>query len=537
MVAVGLAIGLASCGFGGGEPGGLLGPTSSVQSGESVWRRVELSFDPPIGIDEHSGEVRVAGLRNVVAHDGQWRAVLSSEVGDVEVESTDLGHWTRSAAEVAPGASVGAPQPLSDGFVRVGRIGDDERAEAYVERSDDGETWTRWELGGARPPKSIQRIETLGDLTVVFGAVAAGEYASVPGVWVARSDGPLVAVDELPWKGEEIDVTGPGRVGDELVALSEEWIQEGEQVATVWRSRDGVTWVADLAVVRAIGARGLVTLDDRVVFGGWYGAAITIDAGGVRRSGPGRARVLPWEIAHQDEFDRPVAWDDDAVLPGTIVARADADFCYDDLASCRQPRPQLLLVDGGDLDREIDLPTIDGWSVWIASVVVTDERVVLGGSVFREVWREVGNDGPEQYSEHRPALWVFDRVDGSLPPAVPIVHEEPNPPRHPTLDDDAEPEVGTTYRATVPIGGGCGAGRLSFGDRYWQATEDWGEWPYPDDWPVRHLGGVSDAPTDYLYGTLTLNADDTISVGIERGDDVEILRTYERATPPEFGCG
>jgi hypothetical protein len=110
----------------------------------------------------------------------------------------------------------------------------------------------------------------------------------------------------------------------------------------------------------------------------------------------------------------------------------------------------------------------------------------------------------------------------------------PETPAHPLLTDyRATLRRGRTYRYVVPIGGGCGAGRLWFNGRSWQVTEEWGEAPYPKDWPVRHED-VSDAPTDHLYGTVRLVDDSHIEVAIEDGP---VLRTYEPAPAPRYFCG
>jgi hypothetical protein len=527
----------AACG-GPAEPGSSPSPSGGEPIAQA-WQRLDgLQFaDPFTPSEDEDGDV-VQGLLDLVEFDGRWIAMVDRRSGAAPMVSDDLVHWEYLGLDWFPvDGELRSFQRHGADLLRIGTIdsgNEVEPNEVFVHYSSDGVEWAPWEFAGAQRPAEIQGLATIGDVTVALGGVPQGDYERRATAWISRGREPFAYVEDTPWSQDSI--VGPAVVDGEFVALSEQSVGEEGGIAKIWRSADGRTWTADDSEVPGIWASGVVTLDDRVVFGGRYGAAITVSASGVNRSGPEMPSQLNWWMGWDDEFNEPVAWSDDAALPGMVVERADADFCYDDFATCQRPEARVLVFDeNGDMEQVV-LPEITEGALLPTSIVIADDRIVLVGTIGREVWKQVGNDGLELHYEEELGVWVFDRVDGSLPTTVPIEDARPNPARHQRLGDEQQPVVGTTYRVTLPIGGGCGAGRFGDGQRHWQTIEPWGDWPYPDDWPVRHVG-VMDAPTDYLFGTLTLNADDTISVGIERGDDVEILRTYTPADPPTEFCG
>jgi hypothetical protein len=209
------------------------------------------------------------------------------------------------------------------------------------------------------------------------------------------------------------------------------------------------------------------------------------------------------------------------MMLGAVHDRADPNFCYDDLTTCDQLSPMLWLSTDGRRWGRVAVPRAtrnDSFS----TVSPDSSGFLIVGAHF---------DAANSSSTTRVWRWTGPRT--AVPTSVVPPEQQFKTPRHDLITNyNARLETGRIYRFAVPIGGGCGAGTLSFNATIWKVSRPWGEVPYPNDWPVRHTP-VSDGPTDYLYGTVRIVDTQHLRVGTEDG---RVLRKYEPTTEHKAPC-
>jgi hypothetical protein len=100
-----------------------------------------------------------------------------------------------------------------------------------------------------------------------------------------------------------------------------------------------------------------------------------------------------------------------------------------------------------------------------------------------------------------------------------------------TVPEGEDPEPGVRYHA--PLFVHCGMDWLYLGDTPWQRT---------DDGPDVETGAGDEGPGAWplvgqtIFGYATLGEDEVVSYSIGKGDDAEVIATYERTGEEPPGC-
>jgi hypothetical protein len=199
-----------------------------------------------------------------------------------------------------------------------------------------------------------------------------------------------------------------------------------------------------------------------------------------------------------------------------IVGRqrqANVLYCYSDPTGCWQPEAAIATTLDGiewfdvvappismQFSADLDLLSIDGH---LLITTLTDEQHVT----------------------------VDEWTGPGLPPFV-DPPSYPPPDRSVPLYECCTPQIaiGETYRYPLGIGG-CGG--LFVGEQRWEPEQPLPD-PMPTQWPKREVE-MADGPQAYLFGTITLVADDTIEFGIEGVGTVATF--HPRQDESDIICG
>jgi hypothetical protein len=456
---------------------------------------------------------------------GGWAAVGSiAEREFAAWRTTDGVHWrltqhASTAAGAFPSASVIVRRDAD--LVAAGSV---DSAPAVWVSHDHGGSWSRVRSPAFGPSGYLADAAVVGDDVALVGA--RGESQPRSAAWVLRSDGTVVRAAVKGAVGAYDGMSALAVVGGALLAVG-----STRQRPAAWRSSDdGVSWTPVGVAASGNGAlRDVLPLREQLVASGDYWRAGGEVPAGYVWLADSTARSWRPVPRHTGSFGDGrltqvlglVAFRGAALMLGRAEDRANANFCYDELATCDQITPVLWLSADGRQWGRIAVPAVPRGYAF--SAVATDPAgLLLLGTRFDparladdvRVWRWTGPAG--------------SRPDAPVPP-----EERFATPRHPMIERyDAQLELGRTYRFVTPIGGPCGAGRLDFDSMRWKVTHAWGEAPYPKDWPVRHED-VADGPTDYLYGTVRAVDDRHIEVGLEDGTT---LRRYEPTAERLLPC-
>jgi hypothetical protein len=467
-------------------------------------------------------------VQRAIAVPGGWAALGSVDQRDFAAwHSVDGVHWKLAQHETAT--------PV-DSFPRVQVIvrrgGDLLAAGSSLDQPavwvshDLGRSWSRSRVSALDAPGMIN-----GALVVHGNVVLVGQHGTniaKPAAWITSD---LVHIDaaSVPtttdsdaWMGGVTDL------GSELLAVGG---VHGHPAT--WSSADsGRSW-------RRFSAEGLnapgqlsdvIPLNGRLVASGdYFPRAGQVEGGFAWTATP---NATSWKPVHRHtgsfgdglatRAGNLVPFRGTAIMIGSADDRTNANFCYDDLQTCDRFVPTAWMSSDGETWARIAVPPT-------TTTYYRYDTIVIDSAGFLIIGRRGSLDG-----NATPALWRWTAPGGETPTATVPPDPQPKPPKHQLITSyTARLSTGRTYRFVVPIGGGCGAGLLSFNSTMWHVTRAWGETPYPKDWPVKHQN-VSDGPTDYLYGTVRLLDDRHIQVAIEHGG---VLRTYQPTTHHQAPCG
>lgn len=539
-VAAGLS--LVGCG-GSGEPTADPSESSSTDiEPDERWTvgalEVEPVAAPPVQAASEGPEAYgYEGFDHITAVDDRW--VAFSDANGLAVHtSTDGFRWqlAHSAAKIAARVEIFGTVDGDQGLIAFGTAQSRGQAERAVWRSTDrGISWEQLtpdpsETSTPEMASTVNAAWPIDGHIVFGGSVGAGQYDGAlrrPAVWILANDGTLREVDVPSSATNDSSIGGFFTSGDRLVAFGH--VTDSAVLWMVESSDAGETWSTIAGAPQDQGGSIGVVHDDLVSVT-WNGQVDVLgDNGWIRR----RDAAADSNAVDRDDWGAPVSWRDRVLSLGAVVDRADENFCFDDVTTCRQARSVIRVSDDLATWRRVTAPP-SGGDLDVYEILATSRHRLL--IVGQRVDEHYDAEDDEIDSEQIPTAWIYTaNGEDDFPTATDEPDEQPHRPKHPFVTSwDADLEVGTTYRAAIPIRG-CGSGALYDSDRRYATTEPWPDPPYPDDWPVRHES-ASDGPTEYLYGTITLTGDDTIEVGIERGDDVDVLRVYEPAPPPEVGC-
>lgn len=510
-------------------PGGCTGSggVSAVpRSARGRWTVSAAQF----GVPGNVGQLRRGPyVQRAIAVPGGWAALGS-------IDERDFAGW-RSVDGVHWKLGQHNPATRADSFPRVHVIVQRGRDLLAAGSSlDQPAVWVSRDFGSSWSRSRASALDASGvidDALVVRGSVVLvghhGSNLAKPAAWSTRD---LVHVDaaSVPSTTEpDAWMGGVTDLGSELLAVG-----AVHSHPATWSSIDGGrSW-------RLLPAQGfdvpghlndVIALHRHLVASGDY----------YPKSGSGEPQGgFAWQATKDATSWKPVPrrtgsfGDGFATRAGNLVAfrgaammigsahdRANANFCYDDLATCDRFVPSAWLSSDGE-----------NWAR-IATPDVTDagfNAVVIDASGFLIIGQHRASiDGPSMLR-----IWRWTAPDGETPTAAVPPDPQPKPPPHELITSyTARLAIGRTYRFVVPIGGGCGSGLLSFNSTTWQVDQAWGETPYPKEWPVKHRD-IIDGPTDYLYGTVRLLDDRHLQVAIEGG---RTLRTYEPTTQHQAACG
>jgi hypothetical protein len=447
-----------------------------------------------------------------------WVAVVMSALvvascGGSSTEQRAVGAWSvRKARFERPSNTrfpVGAPRVDQIVAVQHGwaALGGFEQGGFAVWTSLDGTTWHLQQYAPVVNGGYISAIVRRdGDL------VATGSAEEHPAVWVSRDDGtswtPLASTAFEP-KGA---IAGAAVVGDAFAFVGQVGTGNPTPQPAAW-------WTTDLvAVARAQLAptnsdqdwmTGVTAIGRRLVAVGavWpHPAAWSSDDAG--RS---------WQRLDVAAFDAPGDLSD--------VARVGRHLVAPQLSRSADSGPIWL----GDLDGRAwrHLPRDDGSfgdgeDTRVERLVEFRGAVLMTGNAQDRADPNFCYDDIETCDQYHSVLWISS--DGAHFARAEM----------PQAEHTRVVAMATNDRGLLMIGQPSKARRSELDVWQWQGTtQEWGEAPYPREWPVRH-DDVEDAPSDYLYGTVRLVDAKHLEVGIEDG---RRLRVYEPAAPLTQFCG
>jgi hypothetical protein len=495
--------------------GGGDGPHAAVSTGRWVVAQAVLPGNT-------SGVFRPE-IQAAIAVPGGWAALGQINGRDFAAwTSRDGVHWGLTQYRTGVTPYVGVIVKRGTELVGVGGMSSEP---AVWISHDQGVTWTRVNSRAFEPDSGISGATVVRGTVVMVGSVRDGRTAAAA-AWVMRDDAHIDGVT-VPRAGIDAGLTGIVDLGDRLVAVG-----TGSQHPASWVSRDaGSSWqaVSPSALTGAGQLCPVVRLDGKLVSSGQYfRPGGDVAAGLVWQTNTDAGEWIPvarrtgsFGDGQGTRTGQLVAFRNAALMVGEVNDRSNQNFCYDDLASCDQQRAMLWLsTDGSSWGRVAVSGTTSNDS--FGPIAIGADGFLLFGRRF-----------DPSTSTYVPRVWRWIGPAAAMPASVVPPDQRFKPPGHELITRyDATLVTGRTYRFVVPVGGPCGAGRLDFNSTIWQVTRPWGEAPYATSWPVRHEQ-VSDAPTDYLYGTVRVVDSRQLQVGIEGGP---ILRTYEPTTERQPVC-
>jgi hypothetical protein len=520
---------------------------------KTPWRVTALEIEPVPYPEVNSSETPPAvtdpvefakhyEIQHVAPVGAGWIAFGDAQ-GLAVHRSDDGAHWDLAFhdSHIAWNADVDGMIETSRGLLAYGSTSfrSGEHQIALWRSIDDGMTWTQLTNDPVESTDTSEFTDALDiDGRVLLAGSVGGEQAdnfvSTPGIWVlSPSDVPERLDLAIP--NSSSSVWRFGEVGERLVAYG-----DSDTGLITWESNDGGrSWGSFQPSSLPAGPSWLMpkSVRGQIVALGYGGDIAIFDDG--------------WQVVRNGVVSDEAGADEErwfgleefrgrTLSGGSRMDRADDNFCYDDIATCKQYRSVIHVSSDLIAWERLAMPSADPAVDEFERVVTSEQQILVLGD---RVTREYRADDDEYRDTRIPTAWVWtaasadDRPDSEAEPTDTF-----DAPKHQLLSGwDLALEPGVTYRWAIPING-CGSGDVTVGDQRFATTEPWPDPPYPADWPVRHEG-VSDAPTEHLYGTVrlveadTLVDHDTIEIGIERGDEVEVVRTYEPASPSQVGCG
>ncbi len=395
--------------------------------------------------------------------------------------------------------------------------------------SDDaGASWRR----GDWPEQGASLVYDVASTSL--GLVAVGDVRPNepepgpinPAIWISRDAG-------QSW--ERVGRTGEAFTGEGGVVRVVEFaggllaVGSIDDRVGVWQSADGESWVRSGPEV--FGDAGCTV--DSCYVGGWAGGLAALDGKAVaftalRDLETGTYPLSLWESPDGVEWTRwpgdpawgdgedcrlgdEAVWRDRLVAWGTITERTDPQFCFQDPSTCDTRSIVVNLGDSGGWQRLSLDPLPDSL---IADLAVGPDLLLIVTEGAED------GDPPQR-------VYLWEGTPAAEPQAAPVTAPTTTVPPYPVLDASIDTlELGVTWRYVYAFQG-CWGDSLHFNGRTWKRVE---EIPIDPEWPVRPIFMI-DAPTELLYGTITLVTPDRIEIRVENGDLVAVFTPTEEEAP------
>lgn len=541
--AVAVAVGAAGCGSGddGGDTSRDVAVGAPADTGAWAEQVLEAAPNP-------DSPVLVAADRSTVL------AVVVGEDGAITSFAAD-GDAELQVGEPIPGHGftlLGGVTPTGDGWLLVtsGGLGADGTGnqqlsfELRAYRSDDGLRWTEIETTGLDGPADVTGVARTSSGVVAVGSLRTSDDPGTGGfrpvAWHSPDGKRWTATDLTPPGGASGGPTGldvgfvrsVAVTGDTVVAVG-----HASGRSTVWRSDDGGrTWSAQAA--GEVGAGDATGADPGVSIGHLAAEGDVLVLSG---ASPGRDEgSFPQSVwrssdggrSWREATDPPSLGSNEGILPSVFAgggrffllshtfvhAFSQAETCYADIELCRQDSSVTLYAsDDGDAWSRVDTsgvgaaPGDKGDTGEFDAVAATDGGRVVGV--------KHGSDSVGTWS------WP---AGVELPTAADP--DDPTPTVEVLGGDD--PLV-LGERSALPLYIHCGMDWLYADGDDWRRTDGGpdvetgaGDTVSPD-WPVAQ---------QTIFGYVTLLDDDRIEYSIGKGDDSEVIATYERSDASPPGC-
>jgi hypothetical protein len=509
--------------------------TSSVEAAEQPvtqdggggkWVEHAVPIDSS-GIETQTGERSEQKIWTIEDMGDRLLAVGTYGGGFAAWESTDFRSFTPVYSEVCCGRSVSSPHAsafgerwLIGGSERIVRNGG-EVERSFVSVSDDhGRSWTIVD-----DPLFTERA------TRIDGFLVAGDVVIVEAVEEPANGGPISipawSTDLVTWT--PIELPGDARVegislfgdGTSVWAVGSALRPDGDYDLELWTSTDSGRSFELISSLMS-NSWSMTRVGDRLVTWPYVRQDVYRDEQAqapTLTTASGTLTELAVDTGQWGDGD--VRFGPSAIVPSDgrlygVVGRlryASVQYCYADPSGCWQ------------------------WETALATSIDGVEWFDVAASNFESTFGNSG--GMSARPDGSILIWASPDRSPTVEviewtgPGTPLLvdpEEYPPPDRSvPLFDQDIQLEVGDTVRYPLGLGGCSG---LYTGAKSWEPEQPLPD-PIPSDWPSRTVE-IADGPSAYLFGTVTLVADDTIEFGI---DGVGTVATFHpRTEEPQYFC-